>query len=169
MACFFIPILCGFRDIYPWADPHKFQLEDYAHKSQYFEFSFFISRAVFYLVAWMLSGYFLSRSRTIKAKLSAFGLCFLGLSVTMAGIDWQMSLDPEWFSTMYGFIFIIGQALGAWAFTLLILRLLLPELPGISLPTNRVGFRKFITHYCHIVGLCFLHAISDHLVGRSSR
>jgi hypothetical protein len=132
MAFFFIPILCGFKDIFPWAN--KIQLVGSPHKSIYFEFSFFISRAVFYLIAWMFLAYFLSKARASRSKLCAFGLCFFGLSVTMAAIDWQMSLELEWFSTMYGFIFIIGQALGAWAFTLLILRLLLPMRPEISLP-----------------------------------
>ncbi|HSS43822.1 MAG TPA: hypothetical protein VLO07_00660, partial [Thermoanaerobaculia bacterium] len=48
--------------------------------------------------------------------LSAVGLVAYGLTVTFASIDWVMSLEPHWFSTMYGVLYIAGQALNALAF-----------------------------------------------------
>lgn len=134
MAVLFTPILVGFPKIYSWANLVKFDLEKFAHKKVYFNYLFFSVRSIFYLISWLILAYILEHwlngnktgvkdKRT--AKFSAFGLVFIGLSVTWAAIDWQMSLDPTWRSTMYGFIFIIGQAFGAWAFTLLVYNIIL--------------------------------------------
>lgn len=123
MALLFIPILSGFSNIYPWADSSKFSLLEYAHKSFYFNSTFFALRSIFYFFAWMLLTYFFTRWLKQKnnkiSKLSAFGLIFCGLTISFAAVDWQMSLDPRWRSTIYSLLFLIGQAFGAWVFTLI--------------------------------------------------
>ena len=48
--------------------------------------------------------------------LSGGGLLVYGLTITFASFDWLMSLEPHWFSTIYGVLFIGGQGLTALAF-----------------------------------------------------
>lgn len=136
MAVLFAPILFGYRKIYLWADSVVFKLENFAHKSIYFDQTFFISRAVVYLVAWMVLAYVLTHYAHQKHQqgVGAGGIILLAVTATGAAIDWQMSLDPLWYSTIYGFIFIIGQALGAWAFTLLVYKSLLHHYPLAIVP-----------------------------------
>ena len=90
-------------------------------------------RIVIYFVSWILIAYFLT-TRKKAQKFSAGALIFLGVSITWAAVDWQMSLEPLWYSTIYGLAFAIGQAFGAWAFTLLICKILLYYQQNIFVP-----------------------------------
>ena len=60
-------------------------------------------------------------------RLSGAGLVFYALTVTFAGIDWIMSLNPHWYSTLFGFLMMGGQGLSALAFTIVI-----ADVPGAS-------------------------------------
>ena len=60
------------------------------------------------------------RFRTVSAP----GLLFLVLTVTFASVDWIMSLDPEWFSTIFGLLTIAGWGLSAFAFAIIVLAML---------------------------------------------
>src|SRR5262249_51226719 len=53
--------------------------------------------------------------------LSAGGLVAYGLTITFASFDWLMSLDPHWYSTIYGVLIMGGQGLGAMAFLIAVL------------------------------------------------
>ena len=53
--------------------------------------------------------------------LSAGGLLAYGLTITFASFDWLMSLEPHWFSTIYGVLIIGGQGLSAMAFLIVAL------------------------------------------------
>jgi hypothetical protein len=53
--------------------------------------------------------------------LSGGGLVLYGLTVTFASVDWVMSLEPRWYSTIYGLLFMVGQALVALAFAIMML------------------------------------------------
>ena len=57
------------------------------------------------------------------------GLLLMGLTITFSSVDWAMSLDPHWFSTVYGVLFMVGQALSAMAFMILLVALLGHEEP----------------------------------------
>ena len=93
----------------------------------------FLGRAVVYFGAWLVLSHFLNRwsleqdrtgERSIARKLqilSSAGLVLYGLTVTFASIDWAMSLEPHWFSTMYGVLFIAGQGLSGFAFIIVVL------------------------------------------------
>jgi hypothetical protein len=61
--------------------------------------------------------------------LSGMGLLLYGLTVTFAAVDWVMSLEPHWFSTMYGLLFIVGQGVTVLAFVVLMLRVLAQHEP----------------------------------------
>ena len=88
---------------------------------------FFIARTIFYFAVWTLYSYLLSKwsaeqDRTGDPRLisrmravSAPGLVVFTFTATFAFVDWIMSLEPEWFSTMYGAMFLVGQMLEAFA------------------------------------------------------
>src|ERR1041385_2528692 len=61
--------------------------------------------------------------------LSGPGMVLLIFAVTFASIDWYMSLEPEWFSTIYGFIYVAAWAMSALAFTIAVMSLLSREEP----------------------------------------
>ena len=52
-------------------------------------------------------------------RLSGGGLVFLGLSITFVAVDWFMSLNPDFYSTMFGFLFINYLGLAGLAFTII--------------------------------------------------
>jgi hypothetical protein len=70
----------------------------------------------------------LATSRRLRG-LSGGGLVLLGLTITFSSIDWAMSLDPHWFSTIYGMIFMVGQALSALAFVIVCVAILGAQKP----------------------------------------
>src|SRR6185436_603867 len=140
----FLPIVLGARRIYEWADPAAVAHDPLLHqKSAYLNVPFFTGRAVLYFAAWIGFAYFLNRwsldqdatgGRPIGRKLqllSSAGLVMYGLTMTFASVDWAMSLEPHWFSTMYGVMFIAGQALAAFAFIIVVL-VALAESPPLA-------------------------------------
>ena len=140
----FLPIILGARRIYEWADPAAVAHDPLLkQKSIYLNVPFFTGRAVLYFAAWIGFAYFLNRwsldqdatgGRLIGRKLqllSSAGLVMYGLTMTFASVDWAMSLEPHWFSTMYGVMFIAGQALAAFAFIIVVL-VALAESPPLA-------------------------------------
>jgi hypothetical protein len=102
---------------------------------------FFLGRALFYFLVWAVLAHLLSRlsvqqdrgwtmaaARRLRG-LSGGGLLLMGLTITFASVDWGMSLDPRWFSTIYGVLFMVGQALSALALCIVVLALLGGEPP----------------------------------------
>jgi hypothetical protein len=132
LALLFLPLLLGLGDLYPWT--HADHVEHDAvlrHKSLYLNTPFFLARAAFYFACWLGLASVLNRwSRaqdeghplaTRRMQLtSGGGLVLYGLTITFASVDWVMSINPHWFSTIFGFLFIGGQALAALAFTIII-------------------------------------------------
>src|SRR5262249_452999 len=70
--------------------------------------------------------------------LSAPGLVLYGLTVTFASVDWAMSLEPHWYSTIYPVVFAVGQVFAALAFAVAMLLLLssIPPLAGVLQPAH---------------------------------
>jgi hypothetical protein len=68
--------------------------------------------------------------------LGGIGLLLYGLTATFASVDWMMSLEPHWFSTMYGLIVITGQVLSAFAFVIAMGSLLMQYKPLSELMTD---------------------------------
>jgi len=143
MAVLFIPILLGAHSLYhEWMDEAEAQKhEAVAFKAKYLNFPFFTVRAVIYFAVWILLAYFLNRwslaqDRTADNRytsnmrvLSGPGMVLLIFSVTFASVDWYMSIEPEWFSTIYGFLFVAAWALSALAFTIAALATLSKDEP----------------------------------------
>ena len=147
VALFFIPVAVGIPFLYIWSDPavvaNNHHLEQKAH--YYLNVPFFLVRAVLYFAAWFFLTYKLNKlsleqDRTGDNRLigsmqtvSGPGLVLFGAAVTFASIDWVMSLEPEWFSTIYGILFMGSQALTAMAFTIAVIVLLSNWEPMASL------------------------------------
>jgi len=122
-----IPVLLGMGTIYHhWMHPEPGD-EVLAHKAGYLNPSFFILRLVFYFAAWIILATILRRSTlkqdqnndpretALRTNVSSGGMVLFFLTCTFAVTDWVMSLDPHWFSSLYGVWFIINQGLFAVA------------------------------------------------------
>ncbi|HXF40711.1 MAG TPA: hypothetical protein VN687_13420 [Blastocatellia bacterium] len=133
LAVLFIPIAIGVRSIYIWAGPHAGEGNEALqhaldHKAPYLNVPFFVGRAVFYFAIWILLSYLLNKwsleqdktkHRPLTTRLQGIsgpGLVLYGFTVTFASIDWLMSLEPQWFSTIFGVLIMGGQGLSAMAF-----------------------------------------------------
>jgi hypothetical protein len=138
VALFFLPVLFGMTTIFEWARPEAAQNAIIQAKAGYLNPTFFVVRAGIYFAFWMLLVVLLNkwsaeqdrgqgttpadsvRFRTVSAP----GLLFLVLTVTFASVDWIMSLDPEWFSTIFGLLTIAGWGLTTFALTIIVLSML---------------------------------------------
>ena len=127
MALLFIPVALGVSDLYEWARPDARNDPLLVHKQLYLNVPFFRARALLYFAAWIVVMRLLVRwSHEQDASggphtaerlelMSRGGLVLLGLTMTFASIDWGMSLEPHWFSTIYGILFMGGSVLSAFA------------------------------------------------------
>ncbi len=142
IAILFLPIALGMKHLYSWSRPEEVAKDALLQaKEAYLNVPFFLARAAFYFAVWIAIAYFVNRwsleqdhagSPALTRKLqllSAGGLVAYGLTMTFASIDWVMSLEPHWFSTMYGVLYIAGQALNALAFVTAALVLMSGEKP----------------------------------------
>jgi hypothetical protein len=137
-----LPILIfGIPAIYYWAQPAAQHDANVQFKAAYLNIPFFIVRSVFYFALWAfyvfrLTALSAEQDRTgdpaIMARMkrmSPFGLLLFVVTVSFAFIDWIMSLEPHWFSTMYAGMFLVGQVLETFAFCIALLVMLSPYKP----------------------------------------
>jgi len=152
LAILFIPMIIAVAQhrIYPWAmplesvqDPHiREHLEKHAFiKGAYLNFTGFLIRAIIYFAIWNLCSFLLSHwsrqtdreghpDNTEKFKAVAGpGLILYGFTISFAAIDWVMSLDPSWISTIFGLIILIGEVLSAMCFAVVVERILVNYKP----------------------------------------
>jgi len=134
MLILFIPVLLGIHDLYHWshqdavATDHLLQL-----KSPYLNVPFFLVRVAFYFTVWTVVAYALIRyslkqdthhedSLYLKMrKVSAPGLLLFAFTLTFAAVDWLMSLEPHWYSTIFGVYIFAGTFIAGIAFTIIII------------------------------------------------
>lgn len=146
MAVLFVPIIFGMGYLYEWThlkelahaggeeEQHLYKMLQ--HKSAYLNVPFFLVRALIYFLIWggltyLLNKWSREQDRTAErrfakrmSKLSGPGLVLFVLTVTFASVDWVMSLDPEWFSTIFGLLFVAAWALSSFAFVIAVMALL---------------------------------------------
>jgi hypothetical protein len=132
MAIAVLPLLAAMKTLYAWSRPGQNDPVILA-KHLYLNPDFFIGRTIFYFACWFMLAHLLnkwSRAEDAGANaslwarmegLSGGGLVLYGFTVTFASVDWVMSLEPRWYSTIYGLLFVVGQALAALAFSIAIL------------------------------------------------
>ena len=145
MAVLFLPVVLGMGTLFPWMHPdHVAQDEILQHKALYLNTGFFLARALVYFASWILLAWTLTRwSRQQDAGdagvnlrlqyISGGGLVVYALTATFASVDWIMSINPHWYSTLFGFIFIGGQGLAALAFTIVVSTFLVRHAPMAGL------------------------------------
>ena len=149
MALLFVPLIFGLPHLYPWARPELVAHDPLLqHKALYLNVPFFLLRAVFYFSVWIAIMHFLNRwsleqdtrpdpavTRRLE-MLSRAGLLLYALTETFAAIDWAMSLDAHWFSTIYGILLMGGQGLATLAFVIPVAMILArrPALTSIITP-----------------------------------
>src|SRR6202167_1347995 len=132
----FLPIVIGIPHLYQWSHPDIVAHDPVLlHKRVYLNVPFFLIRAGLYFVGWMLIAHLLYRwsgeqdrgDARVAGRLEALsgpGLIFFGFSVTFMSVDWVLSINPHWFSTIFGLLFIAGEALSALAFLICLLVIL---------------------------------------------
>jgi hypothetical protein len=137
MAVLFIPILFGISKLYIWANVDEVQADKMLQDKRWwlnptgFVVRYFIYFGIWLLLSGLLSKWSREQDRTGNpalsdrmAALSAPGLVVWAFAVSGAAIDWVMSLEPHWYSTIYGLLFVVISALAAFSFTLFTLRML---------------------------------------------
>jgi hypothetical protein len=164
MFLFWLPIALGMKVLFPWAnqpsDPAQLQsfLHHYgASKIHYYlNPELFWVRGILYFLGWFLLYRALMRwsireeaGESTPAKfvtvqnISGFGIVFYAVTISFASIDWAMSLYPEWWSTVWGMLFMVGQVLTTFCFTIILL-VRLAEIEPVS--------SMFKTDYLHDFG-----------------
>jgi hypothetical protein len=128
MLVLFVPIVFGMSHLYEWTHPEAVAASHVIqHKAAYLNVPFFLIRTGIYFAIWIFFAWRLTAltaqqentpppapplTRRIQ-RYSGIGLLTLILTATFASVDWVMSLEPEWFSTIYGLLFIVGGSLTA--------------------------------------------------------
>jgi len=147
---FAIPIFFGLGTLYKWTDA-SYRAEHFAvgHKAAYLNPTWFIIRTILYFAIWFFSGFRILKManehdrtgdpalfKRIKAR-SAPALLVFVLTTTYAFIDWIMSLEPDWYSTIYAWMFTVGQVLLTFSFLVAVLVLLSKREPFASFLTRQ--------------------------------
>lgn len=137
LAVLFVPVLLGMGFLYDWSLPSVVAKDEILqYKRWYLNIPFFLIRTVIFFAVWLAIAHYLNAwskrheetagqatqayYRIRLQSLSAGGILAYGLTMTFASFDWVMSLDAHWYSTLYGVIFIVSQALSAFAFAIIV-------------------------------------------------
>lgn len=141
LAVLGIPLLLGMHDLYHWThheliDPASPEFDPVlAGKAGYLNVPFFLGRLAFYFIAWSYLAY---RMYTLSVrqdetgdpditqklrKTAAWGIPVTAVTTAFAAFDLLMSLDPHWFSTIFGVVFFGGSYLSVMAFMIFTARL----------------------------------------------
>lgn len=159
VALLFVPIALGMHVLYLWSRPEVVAADPLIQeKMLYLNRPFFLARAIVYFAVWIgtarvLNAWSLAQDETGDPRLarrmqlvSAGGLVLYGLTITFASFDWVMSLEPHWFSTIFGVLFMGGQGLSALAFVIAAMVLLSarPPMAGVVTPTHLHDLAKLL-------------------------
>lgn len=131
LALLFLPLLAGLPVLYVWAQPSAVATDALLqHKQPYLNVPFFVGRTAVYLLLWAGLAWLLIRwsrrqdesdSLDLRARtrrLSGPGLALYFFTASYAAVDWMMSLEPHWYSTIYGLMAVAGQLLASLALAL---------------------------------------------------
>ncbi|HEY6250490.1 MAG TPA: hypothetical protein VI685_11060 [Candidatus Angelobacter sp.] len=128
-----LPLVFGMKTLYPWATMKPEELlTDRARL--WLNPTLFVLRGIIYFVLWWFWAWRLRRwsereergeanpQRFVNIQnFSGAGVVVYGLTITFASVDWVMSLNPMWWSTVWGMLFMVGECLTAFAFTIWLL------------------------------------------------
>jgi len=125
LAVLFLPIAFGVGVIYPWLNEEYIAEHSYlmGKKDWYLNLPFFYGRAIFYFAIWILFSLIFPRPKVFPRAeapsplrgIAAVSMLVFVSTVTFAAFDWLMTLDPLWYSTIFGLLAGIGGILTAFA------------------------------------------------------
>lgn len=148
LVVLFVPVLLGMHELYSWTRPEAAHDHLLAKKAFWLNPAAFHIRAVLYFMVWLGLSYLLSHwshlqdrqaetARKLELrmrKLSGIGLVLFGLAVTFAAFDWVMSIEPKWFSTIFGSLVMVSQGISA----LCLMAIVAHRLRGVA-PLDRLA------------------------------
>jgi hypothetical protein len=150
LAILFVPILFGLRELYPWMNPAAVAADKILkQKSVYENFPAFTVRAIFFFAVWIQIACCLRKwslqqdlspdiSPGIKARtLSGPAIVIVPLTATFAFVDWVMSIETSWFSTIFSIILLAGGVLIALALGVIMLAGFQAEIPFAGAVTKK--------------------------------
>jgi len=132
LGVLFVPLLVGLPRLYPWARPDEVAADPLLqHKAAWLNVPGFTGRFALVFLVWIASA--LVHARLVRRderrgrpapghatrRVAAPALLAWVLATTVAAIDWIMSLEPHWTSSLFGLAFVSGSALSALAFVVL--------------------------------------------------
>ncbi|HLF57885.1 MAG TPA: hypothetical protein VI942_13680 [Thermoanaerobaculia bacterium] len=170
VALLALPLFFGLDKLFLWADPAKVEADHLLHhKALYLNPTAFTLRFVVFVGLFTMYAFLLSRKSAAQdaegdrgralsmQKTSSVGLLVFILATSFVGFDWLMSLDPHWFSSLYGGIFLTGSAIAALTFLILVANRLLASEPMAEVLTGKrfhdfgtllFAFVMFFTYLC---------------------
>jgi hypothetical protein len=114
-ALFIIPVILGMHSLYHWTHPEAVAHDPVLQgKAPFLNTTFFIIRQIIYFGIWSFLGYRMYHKstemdktgdwgiQTLLRKTSGPGLFLFTITLAFASFDWLMSLDPHWYSTIFG-------------------------------------------------------------------
>jgi hypothetical protein len=133
LVVLFLPVLAGMSELFEWSHGEVVRADRVlAAKAAYLNVPFFVGRAAVYFLVWVALAWSLTALsrrqdestdpalfRRMQA-ISAAGFLLLALTGSFAAIDWMMSLDPHWQSSLYGLWFFAGLGLSGLTFTVVV-------------------------------------------------
>lgn len=139
MVVLFIPIALGIKYIYPWADEQMVAASHVLHNQhKWVNTPYFLIRAAIYFVVWggmalLLNGWAKKHGDELLkgghprriGGFAGFLIVIFVVTVTLAAVDWAMSVQPGWFSTVYALSFVAAQGLSCISFATLVLVLVI--------------------------------------------
>ncbi|MBW3621808.1 MAG: hypothetical protein KY468_00175 [Armatimonadetes bacterium] len=156
MAVLFVPLaifglfnIAGMNALYPWTDPEVAHHGVVQKKLGYLNIPFFLIRAALYFIIWGVIAMLLNRwGRTQYDRsdpevtnrlnhLGSFGMVLMVITMTFAMVDWVMSLEPEWFSSIIGLLFSATHTLSAMATMLALFAYINGDLPELLVVPRR--------------------------------
>jgi hypothetical protein len=116
LALLFLPIALDLDILYPWTDLEWLQAGPLrAAKAAYLDADFFLARAAVILVVWSVLASRLARPGRGRPRLGMLALVVFFVTVTIAAVDWVLSLDPDMSTSAFGLALATGDAVAGWS------------------------------------------------------
>src|SRR5947209_2416494 len=144
MFLFWLPLAFGIHHLYPWAHESREHMSNLEinRARLWLNPTAFVIRGIIYFLLWGFWAWRLRRWSYVEEEgratpaafvgiqnFSGAGIVMYGLTITFASVDWVMSLNPHWWSTVWGMLFMVGECLTAFAFTIWLFARLSPLEP----------------------------------------
>jgi hypothetical protein len=147
----FLPLIFGIHELYHWSHAEVVAADPILQqKHPYLNVGWFLVRAAIYFGIWLAVAFQLNQlsaeqDRTGDPALfrrmqawATVGFLLLALTVTFAAMDWMMSLDPHWFSSLFGLWYFTGAGLSGLTFVILVAGWLSDRPPLAAVLTPRL-------------------------------